>query len=122
MDKPIYLHVFDRELRTFTRAQLTDDYVYNVVLTASLLSGCIYMANSNLLESSSEFPVSVGLVYEMERAFLAKVITTSDNPDEFLEKRQRLYHAVRDRYPMYVNNDIVNFPSIPFVVHTSTTE
>jgi len=96
MDKPIYLHVFDRELRTFTRAQLTDDYVYNVVLTASLLSGCIYMANSNLLESSSEFPVSVGLVYEMERAFLAKVITTSDNPDEFLEKRQRLYHAVRD--------------------------
>lgn len=122
MDKPIYLHVFDRELRTFTRAQLTDDYVYNVVLTASLLSGCIYMANSNLLESSSEFPVSVGLVYEMERAFLAKVITTSDNPDEFLEKRQRLYHAVRDRYPMYFNNDIVNFPSIPFVVHTSTTE
>jgi nucleoside phosphorylase len=80
------------------------------------------MSNSNLLESSSEFPVSVGLVYEMERAFLAKVITTTDNPDEFLEKRQRLYHAVRDRYPMYFRNDVINFPSIPFVIHTSTTE
>jgi nucleoside phosphorylase len=122
MERPIYLHVFDRELRTFTRAQLTDDYVYNVVLTASLLSDCIYMANSNLLESSSEFPISVGLVYEMERAFLAKVITTTDNPDEFLEKRKRLYHAVRDRYPMYFDNDIINFPSLPFIVPNSTTE
>lgn len=113
MDKPIYLHVFDRELRTLTRAQLSDEVVYDIVLTASMLSDYIYMANSNLLESSLEFPFSVGLVYELERSFLARIITTTDNPDEFLEKRQRLYHAVKDRYPMYFETDMVQYPCAP---------
>ena len=122
MNTAIYLHVFDRELRTFTGAKLTDNYVYEVVLTSTLLSDVIYMANSNLLESSADFPNSVGLVYELERAFHAQIITTTDNPAEFIEKRQKLYNAVKDRYPMYFEAETIKFPSLPYVVCDSTTE
>lgn len=122
MNKPIYLHVFDRELRTYTQAQLSDEYVCNVVMTATLLSDIVYMPNSNLMESSLDFPHAVSLVYELERAFLATIIATSDNPEEFLEKRQRLYHAVKDRYPMYFDEDLIKFPSLPYVLSDSTTE
>ncbi len=55
MGKPIYLHIFDRELRTVSKAQFTDDFVANVLLTAVLL-GDSYAANSNLAESIFEFP------------------------------------------------------------------
>ena len=122
MNKPIYLHVFDRELRTFTQAQLTDELVCNVVVTASLLSDIVYMSNSNLMESSIDFPQAVSLVYELERSFQAKILATSDNPEEFLEKRQRLYHAVQDRYPMYFDEDLLKFPTLPYVLTDSTTE
>ena len=122
MNRPIYLHVFDRELRTFTQAQLTDELVCNVVVTASLLSDVVYMSNSNLMESSLDFPRAVSLVYELEKSFQATILATTDNPEEFKEKRQRLYHAVQDRYPMYFDDDSVQFPSLPFVLKDSTTE
>lgn len=122
MNKPIYLHVFDRELRTFTKAQLSDKDVCNIVITASLLSDVIYMSNSNLMESFLEFPQAVSLVYDLEKLSQAKILATSDNPEEFIEKRQRLYHAVKDRYPMYFDVDMIKFPSIPYVLSDSTTE
>ncbi len=122
MNKPIYLHVFDRELRDYTHARLSDEYVCNVVLTATLLSDFIYMSNSNLMESSTAFPHAVRLVYQLEKAFQAQIITTTDNPDEFIEKRKKLYHAVQDRYPMYFKKDMIQFPGIPFVLKDSTTE
>lgn len=122
MNKPIFLHVFDRELRSSTHAQMTDEYVCNVVLTASLLSDVVYMSNSNLMESSMEFPKAVSLAYELEKSFQAVILTTSDNPEEFLEKRQRLYHAVKDRYPMYFDEDYIRFPTVPYVLKDSTTE
>lgn len=122
MNKPIYLHVFDRELRNYTQAQLTDELVCDVVVTASLLSDVVYMPNSNLMESSIDFPQAVSLVYELERSFQATILATSDNPEEFLEKRQRLYHAVQDRYPMYFDDDLIRFPTLPYVLTDSTTE
>ena len=122
MNKPIYLHVFDRELRTLTKAQLSDKDVCNIVITASLLSDVIYMSNSNLMESFAEFPQAVSLVYELEKLYQAKILVTSDNPEEFIEKRKKLYQAVKDRYPMYFNDDVIKFPSIPYVLSDSTTE
>lgn len=122
MEKPIYLHIFDRELRDSTHARLSDEYVCNVVVTAALLSDFIYMSNSNLMESSLDFPNAVGMVYQLEKAFQAQIITTSDNPEEFVEKRQRLYHAVQDRYPMYFKDEFIRFPGLPVVLKDSTTE
>lgn len=122
MSRPIYLHIFDRELRTAFNAQYTDDYVAEVVLTAVLLSDGCYAANSNLAESESEFPRSVKLVYELEKVGLVKVLTTTESSDEFIECRRRLYHKVQQRYPMYFNTKDLFFPSKPLVLQNSTTE
>ena len=45
------------------------------------------------MESFLEFPQAVSLVYDLEKLSQAKILATSDNPEEFIEKRQRLYHA-----------------------------
>lgn len=121
MGKPIYLHIFDRELRTVSKAQFTDDFVANVLLTAVLL-GDSYAANSNLAESIFEFPRSVQLAYELEKVGLVKVLTTVESSDEFIEEHQRLYHKVADHYPMYFNIKETVFPSQPLVLRDSTTE
>lgn len=122
MSKPIYLHIFDRELRTVSNARYKDDYVTRIVLTAVLLGDSCYAVNSNLAESKSDFPQSVKLVYELEKTGLVKVLTTTDNSAEFIEGRQRLYHKVPERYPMYFDIKELFFPSQPLVLRNSTTE
>lgn len=122
MSKPIYLHIFDRELRTVTHAQFTDNTVFRIVLSAVLMSDSCYAANSNLAESESEFPNSVQLVYGLEKAGLAKILTTTESSEEFIEARQRLYHKVQERYPMYFDLQKLFFPAQPLVLRNSTTE
>ena len=101
MNRPIYLHVFDRELRTLLGAQFTDRDVCDIVFTGVLASKYCYIGNSNLAESFSDFPQAVELVGELEKLGCVKVLTTTINREEFIEARQRLYYKVRDRYPMY---------------------
>lgn len=122
MNRPIYLHVFDRELRTYLHAQMSDGYVCNVVITASLLSDDVYIPNSNLMESKNDFPKAVELIYELEKTKQSTIIVTSDNPGDFIVKRQKLYQAVKDRYPMYFDEKSIQFPCLPFVLPDSTTE
>lgn len=105
-----------------TDAQFKDSEVYHVVLTAVFLSDSCYAANSNLTESSNDFPDSVRLVYELEKVGLAKVLTTTDSKEEFVEARRRLYQKVPERYPMYFNAKEWIFPSRPLVLRNSTTE
>lgn len=122
MDKPIYLHVFDRELRSLMGAQFSDREVLDIVYTGVLSSKFCYIGNSNLAESFSEFPLSVELVSELEKLGCIKVLTTTISRDEFMEARKRLYHKVQDRYPMYFTNNDILFPSRPQVLRDSTTE
>lgn len=121
MNRPIYLHVFDRELRTLIGAQFSDRDVCDIVYTGVLASKYSYIGNSNLAESLSEFPQAVELVGELEKLGCVKVLTTTISREEFIEARQRLYHNVRDRYPMYFENPDVLFPSKPQVLKDSTT-
>lgn len=121
MNKPIYLHVFDRELRTLLGAQFSDRDVCDIVYTSVLAAKYCYIGNSNLAESLSEFPHAVELVGELEKLRCVKVLTTTINREEFIEARQRLYHKVKDRYPMYFESPDVLFPSKPQVLKDSTT-
>ncbi len=121
MNRPIYLHVFDRELRTLLGAQFTDRDVCDIVFTGVLASKYCYIGNSNLAESFSDFPQAVELVGELEKLGCVKVLTTTINREEFIEARQRLYYKVRDRYPMYFENTDVLFPSKPLILKDSTT-
>ena len=121
MNKPIYLHVFDRELRTLLGAQFSDRDVCDIVYTGVLAAKYCYIGNSNLAESLSEFPQAVKLVGELEKLGCVKVLTTTINREEFIEARQRLYHKVKDRYPMYFESPDVLFPSKPQVLKDSTT-
>ena len=101
MERPIYLHVFDRELRTLVGAQFSDKEVCDIVYVGVLASNFCYIGNSNLVESYSDFPMAVKLVGELEKLGCAKVLTTTISKDEFIEGRKKLYHKVPDRYPMY---------------------
>lgn len=121
MNKPIYLHVFDRELRTLIGAQFSDKDVCDIVYTGVLASKYCYIGNSNLAESYSDFSSAVELVYELEKVGCVKVLTTTISREEFVEARQRLYFKVQDRYPMYFGNNDVFFPTKPIVLKDSTT-
>ena len=121
MNKPIYLHVFDRELRTLMGAQFTDREVCDIVYTGVLASKYCYIGNSNLAESLSEFPTAVELVGELEKLGIVKVLTTNISREEFIEARKKLYFKDRERYPMYFEKKDVIFPSRPQVLKDSTT-
>lgn len=121
MERPIYLHVFDRELRTLVGAQFSDKEVCDIVYVGVLASNFCYIGNSNLVESYSDFPMAVKLVGELEKLGCAKVLTTTISKDEFIEGRKKLYHKVPDRYPMYFVAEEVLFPSRPQVLKDSTT-
>ena len=121
MNKPIYLHVFDRELRTLVGAQFSDRDVCDIVYVGVLASKFCYIGNSNLVESYSDFPTAVNLVGELEKLGCAKVLTTTYSKDEFIEGRKNLYHKIQDRYPMYFGTEEVLFPSRPKVLKDSTT-
>lgn len=121
MDKPIYLHVFDRELRSLMGAQFSDMEVRDIVYTGVLSSKYCYIGNSNLAESFSDFSSSVELVSELERLGCIKVLTTNISREEFIEARKRLYYKVQDRYPMYFSNSDILFPTMPKVLKDSTT-
>ncbi len=121
MNKPIYLHVFDRELRTLIGAQFSDKEVCDIVYTGVLASKFCYIGNSNLAESYSDFAKAVELVYELEKFGCVKVLTTTISKDEFIEGRKRLYFKVQDLYPMYFGKTDVLFPTRPQVLKDSTT-
>lgn len=121
MYKPIYLHVFDRELRTLIGAQFSDKEVCDIVYTGVLASKFCYIGNSNLAESYSDFASAVELVYELEKVGCVKVLTTTISRDEFIEGRRKLYFKVQDRYPMYFENKEVLFPTKPKVLKDSTS-
>ena len=121
MNKPIYLHVFDRELRTLMGAQFSDREVCDIVYTGVLATSYCYIGNSNLAESMADFPNAVRLVGVLEKLGFVKVLTTTISREEFIEGRKRLYHKVKDRYPMYFGNNETLFPSRPQVLKDSTT-
>lgn len=121
ISKPIYLHVFDRELRTLMGAQFSDREVCDIVYTGVLATSYCYIGNSNLAESISDFPNAVKLVGVLEKLGCVKVLTTTISREEFIEGRKRLYHQVKDRYPMYFGNSETLFPSRPRVLKDSTT-
>ena len=121
MNKPVYLHVFDRELRTLIGAQFSDKDVCDIVYTGVLASKFCYIGNSNLAESYSDYTKAVELVNELEKVGCVKVLTTTMSRDEFIEGRKRLYFKVQDRYPMYFENKDVLFPTRPQVLKDSTT-
>ena len=99
--RSIYLHIFDREFRSFTNSKLTDDDACKTVLVASLLSSSPYAGMGNLLESQSDLPKAVELFYELEKLQEATIVSSSSSPDDFIEGRKKLYYDDKDRYPMY---------------------
>lgn len=121
VSSPIYLHVFDRELRTLMGAKFSDWEVCDIVFTGVLATSYCYIGNSNLAESMSEYPNAVKLVSVLEKLGYVKVLTTTISREEFIEGRKRLYHQVKDRYPMYFDNSETLFPSRPKVLRDSTT-
>lgn len=103
--RSIYLHIFDREFRTFTKSKLTDEDACTTVLIASLLSDSPYAGMANLMESRPDLPNAVELFYKLESIHEAVIVSSTNCPDEFIEGRRRLYYDDKDRYPMYFESD-----------------
>ena len=99
--KAIYLHIFDREFRTFTNSKLKDEVACRTVMMASLLSDNPYAGMGNLMESQPEFPYAVKLFYELEKIEEATIVSSTAYPEEFIEGRRKLYYDDKERYPMY---------------------
>lgn len=121
MEPRIYLHIFDRELRNFCQSRMSDKEISEIVLMACLLSDDVYVPYSNLMESLRDYPVSVQLVFALEREQLCKIISSEDNIGGFLSSHQQLYRFVKDNYSVYYNSQRPIFPSIPYVPKRDTT-
>ena len=121
MKPRIYLHIFDRELRTFCDSKMTDKDISEIVLMACLLSDEVYVPYSNLMESFKDYPYSVQLVIALEREHLCRIIASEGNYESFIYSHQHLYFNVKDRYPMYYGNQANLFPAFPHVPIRDTT-
>ena len=120
--KSIYLHIFDREFRTFTNSNLTDEDACTTVMISSLLSGLPYAGMANLMESQPDLPKAVELFCELENIHEAVIVSSTSFPEEFIEGRRRLYYDDKDRYPMYFERDKgLLLPKYDFTLHDSTT-
>ncbi len=101
----IYLHIFDREFRSFTKSQISDEVACKTVAIASLLSNIPYAGMANLMESQPELPKAVEFLCELEKLHEAAIVSSSSYPDEFIEGRRKLYYVDKERYPMYFESD-----------------
>src|ERR1700752_922807 len=115
---PTYLHFLDRELRRAENAIYTDAMILNALIIAVInsLNYC-YSSASLLLESNQLFPVSTGLLLELEKFGFVKLLTNEHSLDEFIHSRSSIYAHQSKRYPMYFNDDISSlWPSNPKIV------
>lgn len=120
--RSIYLHIFDREYRAFTKSKLTDEDACTTVLISSLLSGSPYAGMANLMESQPDLPKAVELFCELERIREAVIVSSTSYPDEFIEGRRKLYYDDKDRYPMYFESGkVLLLPRYSVPLQDSTT-
>ena len=82
--RSIYLHIFDREFRSFTNSKLSDEDACTTVLIASLLSSSPYAGMANLMESQPDLPKAVELFCELESIREAVIVSSTNYPDEFI--------------------------------------
>ena len=120
--RSIYLHIFDREFRSFTNSKLSDEDACTTVLIASLLSSSPYAGMANLMESQPDLPKAVELFCELESIREAVIVSSTNYPDEFIEGRRKLYYDDKDRYPMYFESGKgLLLPKYSVPLHDSTT-
>lgn len=111
VDKPIFLHFLNREIRETEQARFEDFEVFQFIMIAALImQQYIYVGDAIVWECCSVFPRSIKLLRELEKQGLACFIGTNDDIHSFLEKRRRLYQFDRNRYPVYFSDDVSSMP------------
>ncbi|MBP1631421.1 MAG: hypothetical protein H6Q15_2314 [Bacteroidetes bacterium] len=121
--KPIYLHFFDRELRSVEMANFTDNEVFKCIFYACFITDSyLYLGSSILWESTKLFPKSSDLIKELESIKLVKIVNSHSTIDEFLTSREKLYLHDKARYPMYFAGSEKYWGKYPILFPDSTTK
>lgn len=122
-NSPIYLHFFDRELRTVEKVEFTDSEIFSIVFYANFLTTShLYLGNSIIWESANIFPKSIALIKELELGGLVKFVSSHNTIDEFLSSREKMYLHDQQRYPMYFSNSDAFWGKAPLIANDSTTK
>lgn len=123
INKPIYLHFLDRELRTAENACFVDEQTFSYVFVATLISlDPVYLGSSILYESAPDFPKTVDFLSTLERLGFARYLSHSASETEFLVSRDLLYRSDKERYPMYFEPGKSLWGTNPLVIPDSTTD
>ena len=123
MNKPVYLHFLDRELRTTENASFSDEQVFSFAFIATLVSlDPVYLGSSILYESAPLFPKTVDFLSRLEGLNYARYLSHCASESEFFVSRGVLYREDKERYPMYFGERASLWGKNPLVLPDSTTD
>ena len=123
INSPIYLHFFDRELRTVEQAEFTDSEIFSIVFYANFLTTShLYLGNSIIWESANTFPKSIDLLKELELIGYVRFVSSHNTIDEFLSSREKMYLHDKQRYLMYFAKSNDFWGKSPLIAVNSTTK
>lgn len=120
INRPIFLHFMNRELRETERVQFSDEQLIKFIsLGAVITSEFMYLGDAIVWECLKDYPKTAKLLIDLEKYSFVRFVGTDSSIDTFLEKRQRLYKFDKKRYPIYFSDDI---RKMPWATNHYTTE
>ncbi len=110
LGKPVFLHFLNRELYETENVKFSDDYMWDLILTATLITDeYIYSTEALLAEGTMQYSQSMRLLLELEKYKLARVLSNDSDRSIYLNKRRQMYQHDKRRYPIYFKKT-ENFP------------
>jgi len=123
MNKPIYLHFMDRELRETVSGKLTDESALNLVCMGLFMSiAPMYVPFATVFESINDFPQTVRFLVELEKYNRIMMVTQARDLEEFIKQRHILYDYDKKRYEMYFGGKETLWPNAPTIIAGRTTD
>ncbi len=123
VQKGLYLHFLDRELRENTSNFLKDEDYTLFVIYSLLMGHRIYALLTQIIESNADLRNTVQFLFELERYHLVTLLSKFDTLEELILDRQNIYRYDVDRYPFYFRDEIIlDNHVMPLVITDSTTK
>lgn len=119
-ERPLYLHLLDRELAQSVDFRLTPNLLERVLKCALLGTNASLYCGVSIIWENDQLDHSSRLIIEQNiRSETVRPVSYNASVDEFIESRQILYRHDAERYPLYFSGDTDALRRIMPVLHKS---
>lgn len=116
----IYLHFLDRELRESVNAELSYEYIKEIVLTGVFMNNEMRMSYSHYFETCLYDNELAKIIIKLNSLKLLRCYTSHSNFAEFIKSHRDMYAHDEARYPFYFD-DSLSDPKLIIERHKSST-